>query len=206
MSIFMAENTMGVKAVVGHVINDSYPASYKLAESMKKYPIPKNRLIETPFAMAYETGEPLFDYMEKHPYRINRCHEALRGINSSGPYSGETLAQGYGWSAFKSGTLVDVSHQNSFSPQASDQFLGRRLKWPHSPKHCRCFLLFQHYPSRYICRGNAKRSERSKQKFVGRVRFMEHDFSKSQPVKDADAYIYLPGDHSFLGLMGQEST
>lgn len=72
VSALMAQNTMSVKAVVGHVIDDIYPASCKLADTMEKYPVPKNRLIETPFAMAYQTGEPFFDYMQKHPHRINR--------------------------------------------------------------------------------------------------------------------------------------
>ncbi len=108
MSALMAQNTMSVKAVVGHVIDDIYPASCKLADTMEKFPVPKNRLIETPFAMAYDTGEPFFDYVKKHPARINRFHEAMRAINNSGPYSGEALAQGYDWSEFKTGTLVDV--------------------------------------------------------------------------------------------------
>ena len=75
-----------MKAPVGHLIDDMYPASCKLADTMEKYPVPKNRLIETPFAMAYETGEPFFDYMKKHPPRLNRFHEAMRAINSSGTY------------------------------------------------------------------------------------------------------------------------
>lgn len=119
VSALLAQNTMSVKAVVGHVIDDIYPASCKLVDTMEKYPAPKNRLIETPFAMAYQTGEPFFDYMKKHPHRINRFHEAMRAINNSGPYSGETLAQGYDWSPFKSGTLVDVGHPSS-SPPTSD--------------------------------------------------------------------------------------
>lgn len=109
MSALMAQNIMSVKAVVGHVIDDIYPASCKLADTMEKYPVPKNRLIETPFAMAYNTGVPFFDYMEKYPARINRFHEAMRAINNTGPYSGEALAQGYDWSEFASGKLVDVS-------------------------------------------------------------------------------------------------
>lgn len=108
MSALMSQQDVGVSAVVGHVIDDIYPASCKLADTMEKYPIPKNRLIETPFAMAFETGEPFFDYMEKHPARIQRFHEAMRAINSAGPYSGEALAQGYDWSPWSSGTFVDV--------------------------------------------------------------------------------------------------
>ena len=108
MSALMSQNTMSVNAVVGHVIDDIFPASCKLVDAMEKYPVPKNRLIETPFAMAFDTREPFFDYMEKHPARINRFHEAMRAINNTGPYSGEALAQGYDWSEWASGTLVDV--------------------------------------------------------------------------------------------------
>lgn len=108
MSALMAQNTMSVKAVVGHVIDDIYPASCKLADTMEKYPVPENPLVETPFALAYNSQVPFFDYMEKHPNRINRFHEAMRAINNTGPYSGEALAQGYDWGEWAFGTLVDV--------------------------------------------------------------------------------------------------
>ena len=112
VSALMAQNTMSVNAVVGHVIDDIFPASCKLADTMEKYPEPKNRLVETPFAMAFNTAEPFFDWMEKHPERINRFHESMRAVNNTGPYSGEALAQGYDWSALKGATLVDVCHQH----------------------------------------------------------------------------------------------
>ncbi|ERF73025.1 hypothetical protein EPUS_07119 [Endocarpon pusillum Z07020] len=174
VSALMAQNTMGVNAVVGHVIDDTYPASCKLADTMEKYPVPKNRLIETPFAMAYQTGEPFFDYMKKHPHRINRFQEAMRAINNSGPYSGETLAQGYDWSPFESGTLVDVGGSSGHTALkiADASSISNIIVQDINVKEVK----------------NAQKG--LEKKYEGRVRFMEHDFFKPQPVKDADAYFF----------------
>ena len=104
----MAQNTISVNAVVGHIIDDIYPASCKVADSIEKYPEPKDRLVETPFTLAFDAKEPFFDYIEKHPHRVNRFHEAMKALNNSGPCSGEVMAKGYDWSEWKDGTLVDV--------------------------------------------------------------------------------------------------
>ena len=105
----MAQNAISVNAVVAHIIDDIYPASCKVADSIEKYPEPKNRLLETPFALAFDAKEPFFDYIEKHPHRVNRFHAAMKALNNSGPCSGEVMAKGYDWTEWKAGTLVDVS-------------------------------------------------------------------------------------------------
>ncbi|KAL8926659.1 MAG: hypothetical protein Q9208_002733 [Pyrenodesmia sp. 3 TL-2023] len=174
MSALMAQNTMSVKAVVGHVIDDIYPASCKLADTMEKYPVPKDRLIETPFAMAFQTDEPFFDYMRKHPARINRFHEAMRAINSTGPYSGEALAQGYDWSELESGTLVDVGGSSGHTT----------LKIAENSSIAK--FVVQDLSAEEV--GNAQ--ENLPKEHEGRVEFMQHDFFKPQPVKDADAYFF----------------
>ena len=69
VSALMAQNIMGVNAVVSHVIDDIYPASCMPADTMEEILVPKNRLVEIPFAMAFNSVEPLFDWMEKHPER-----------------------------------------------------------------------------------------------------------------------------------------
>lgn len=91
MSALMAQNTMGVKAVVGHVIDDIYHASWKLADTLEKYPVRNNRPLETPFAIANDTKVPFFHNMEKHPARINRFHEAMRAMSKTGACTGEAL-------------------------------------------------------------------------------------------------------------------
>ena len=87
VSALMAQNTMGVNAVVGYVIDDIYPASCMPADTMEKFPALKNRLVETPLAMAFNTIELFFEWMEKHPDRRNRFHESIRAVNNTGPYS-----------------------------------------------------------------------------------------------------------------------
>ncbi|KAL8704905.1 MAG: hypothetical protein Q9201_001974 [Fulgogasparrea decipioides] len=174
ISALMAQNPMSIKAVVGHAIDDIYPASCKLADTMERYPVPENPLIETPFAMAYNTGMPFFDYMEKHPARINRFHEAMRAFNSIGPYSGEALAQGYDWSEWASGTLVDVGGSSGHTSLriAENSSIAKFIVQDLSADEVK----------------NAQKGLRKEQQ--GRVEFMQYDFFKPQPVKDADAYFF----------------
>lgn len=108
VSALLANESMGIKDMIGHTIDDTFPASSKFVESMEKFPHPKNRLVETPFALAFNTEEPFFDYLTKHPARQSRFHAAMRTVNLSGPFSGEAVVRGYDWSEYSSGTLVDV--------------------------------------------------------------------------------------------------
>lgn len=111
ISAVLANEQIGIKDMVGHAIDDTFPASSKFVESMEKFPNPKNRLVETPFALAFNTEEPFFDYLKKDPPRQSRFHAAMRTLNSVGPFSGQVIAQGYDWSEYASGTFVDVGHR-----------------------------------------------------------------------------------------------
>lgn len=108
VSALLVNETIGIKDMVGHTTDDLFPASSKLVESMELFPQPKNRLVETPFALAFNSEAPFFDYLAKHPARQNRFHAAMRTLNFSGPFSGEAIARGYDWSEYSSGTMVDV--------------------------------------------------------------------------------------------------
>jgi hypothetical protein len=99
---------MGMKDIAGHIIDDIFPAAARLVESLQKYPQPKNRQFETPFALANNVGEPFFDFLAKHPARSERFHAAMRATDMAGPFSGESLAYGYDWDALNSKTFVDV--------------------------------------------------------------------------------------------------
>ena len=116
MSALMAQNTIGgVNAVVGHIIDDIYPASCKVADSIEKFPVPGDRLLETPFALANGAKEPFFEFIARDKMRVERFHEAMKALNQSGPCSGEVMAKGYDWSEWKDRTLVDVSHEHCYS-------------------------------------------------------------------------------------------
>lgn len=133
MSALLLNNTMNVKSVVGHIIDDQFPASCKLAESMERYPVTKDPLTETAFAIANDTKEPFFDFMAKHPARIDRFHSTMSSINTSGMFSADGLVASYDWAQFKSKTLVDASLYQFFkkSLTVTDHFLGWWFHWPH---------------------------------------------------------------------------
>lgn len=95
VSALMANETMRIKDMIGHTIDDTFPASSRLVESMEKFPRPKNGSVETPFPRAFNIDEPFFDYLKKHPSRQNRFHAAMRTVNYSEPFGGEGVGRGY---------------------------------------------------------------------------------------------------------------
>lgn len=101
----------GPKDVVGSVIDDVFPATAKLVESLKKHPTPQKPMLETSFGLAHNTTEPFFDYLKKDPARSERFHAAMKASDAAGPFSGASLKSGYAWDELEAGVFVDVSNE-----------------------------------------------------------------------------------------------
>ncbi|KAI9765801.1 MAG: hypothetical protein M1840_007083 [Geoglossum simile] len=164
----------GMKSIAGHVIDDIFPASGKLVESLQKYPQPKNRQFETPFALANNVGEPFFDYLTKHPARSERFHAAMRATDVAGPFSGASLAQGYDWDALNSKVFVDVGGSSGHTAMR----IASRSTIPK--------FIVQDFNAEEV----TKAKEGLDKKYEDRITFMQHDFFKPQPVRDADTYFF----------------
>lgn len=107
--------------------------------------------------------------LAKDPSRARRFGGAMSFFTTGEGFALRHLTDGYPWETIGSGTVIDLGGSHGDA----------------------AFALAQKYPGlRLIVQELPEVIADCKQQEGLNVQFMEHDFFESQPVKDADAYLY----------------
>ena len=91
----------------GHCTDELFQASAKLADVLEKHP-GSQRPEDSAFSAAFNTGEPIFKFYEKHPDRQARFFGAMEGVGRDFGHSLSHIVKGYDWAELGKGTVVDV--------------------------------------------------------------------------------------------------
>ncbi|KAL8974402.1 MAG: hypothetical protein Q9197_001371 [Variospora fuerteventurae] len=155
----------------GHCVEELFPASGKIAEALEKYH-GSTAPHHSAFNLAFNTGEPLYEFLEKHPDRQARFFGAMEGVGRDPGHSLEHIVRGYPWAEIENATIVDVGGSTGFMSVALAKAHPNLAK-----------LIVQDY-KHTVEEGAAQIPSDLR----GRVEFMPHDFFSPQPTA-ADVYI-----------------
>ena len=92
----------------GFFVEQMFPASAKLAEALEKYK-DSTAAQDTAFALAFNTKDGLFKYIEDRPELQARFVGAMEGVNRDPSQSQKHVITGYPWAELGEATVVDVN-------------------------------------------------------------------------------------------------
>ncbi|KAF1985436.1 S-adenosyl-L-methionine-dependent methyltransferase [Aulographum hederae CBS 113979] len=153
---------------VGMSISENQPALHSLAKAMKRWP-GSQEPNQTAHALANETELPFYKFLQSHPERLKLFNARMKTLaKGSGSENIRNIVQGYPWQLIEKGTVVDVGGA------------GGHLS----------IALAKKYPEmKFIVEDLAIDKSQLTSDLEDRVSFIQHDFFKPQPVKDADVYL-----------------
>jgi hypothetical protein len=94
-------------AFLGHCTHEAFPAASRLVDSLRKYPLSEEPN-ETGFNIAFNTVDPLFTFLSKHPERFERFNRGMAGLSKSGGRSAQQVVEGFPWDSLGAATVIDV--------------------------------------------------------------------------------------------------
>jgi hypothetical protein len=98
-------------AFLGHCTHEAFPAASRLVDSLRQFPSSEEPN-QTGFNIAFDTPDPLFTFLSKHPDRFERFNQGMAGLSKSGGRSAQQVVAGFSWDSLGEATVVDVSIQN----------------------------------------------------------------------------------------------
>ncbi|WPH01313.1 O-methyltransferase-domain-containing protein [Acrodontium crateriforme] len=156
----------------GHCVEEMFPASGKIAEALEQYQgssLPE----DSAFGLAFNTREPIYEFLARHPDRQARFFGAMEGVGKDPGHSLNHVVRGYPWASLGQASVVDVGGSSGFMTIALAKAHQNLTK-----------LTVQDYKHTVEEGASQLPSE-----LAGRVDFMPHDFFQPQPVANADIYI-----------------
>ncbi|KAI0436031.1 putative O-methyltransferase [Xylaria telfairii] len=125
----------------------------------------------TGFALARNTDMNMFDFLRTQPSKANQFSKAMRCYTASEPgYSESYLLEGYDWDSLGEATVVDVG--------GADGHISKAL----SKAYPRLNMVVEDLPDVVAAAESAGSTER--------VQYRAHDFFSTQPVMEADVYLF----------------
>ncbi|GAQ10180.1 sterigmatocystin 8-O-methyltransferase [Aspergillus lentulus] len=98
-------------AFLGHCTHEAFPAASRLVDALRKYPLSEEPN-ETGFNIAFNTVDPLFTFLSKHPERFERFNRGMAGLSKSGGRSAQQVVEGFPWDSLGAATVIDVGGGN----------------------------------------------------------------------------------------------
>lgn len=92
----------------GHCIEELFLASAKLADALEENP-GSVKPEESAFSKAFNTTDPIFTFLGKHPDRQARFFGTMEGVGKEYGHSLSHIVNGYDWAALKKAKVVDVN-------------------------------------------------------------------------------------------------
>ncbi|KAI4280706.1 MAG: hypothetical protein L6R35_005840 [Caloplaca aegaea] len=166
----LAESSL-LRQWTGMISDELWPAATKTVDALAKWP-GSEEPNHTGFNIAHSTDATIFDEITKHPDRDQRYADAMTYASNRPGLEAHHPLNGYDWASLGESTIVDVGGSHgSLSIAIAEKFPLLRFIVQDRPQVA---ALGQKNLPAYL---------------HGRVEFMEHDFFKEQPVKDADIYM-----------------
>jgi hypothetical protein len=102
-------------AFLGHCTHEAFPAASRLVDSIRQYPDTEEPS-QAGFNIAFNTTDPLFTFLSKHPDRFDRFNRGMAGLSKSGGRSDQQVVDGFPWDSLGNALVIDVScHSGSIS-------------------------------------------------------------------------------------------
>lgn len=101
------EESPELTAFMGHCTHEAFPAASRLVDSLRKYPTSEEP-DQTGFNLAFNTPDPLFTFLSKHPDRFDRFNLGMAGLSKSGGRSIQQVVDGFPWGQLGDAVVVDV--------------------------------------------------------------------------------------------------
>ncbi|KAJ5196749.1 hypothetical protein N7449_007228 [Penicillium cf. viridicatum] len=154
----------------GHCLEELFLAGAKLADALDEHP-GSEEPEESAFSKAFDTTDPIFTFLEKHPDRQARFFGTMEGVGKEYGHSLLHVVNGYDWAALGKATVIDVGGSSGFvSAALAAQFADLTFE-VQDYKHT-------------IEQGREQLSDA----LQDRVAFVAHNFFDPQPTT-ADVYI-----------------
>lgn len=97
-----------IRALYGHILEETVQAAPKLAQQLKQNPA-STSTAETSWNIAFNTKGTPFEFLDKHPDRLQRFFKAMEGISRRPGYSLNYVINGFDWAGLSEGAkVVDV--------------------------------------------------------------------------------------------------
>lgn len=163
-----------LNAAVGLMTCDISPATQKTLDAVSKFPN-SSEPDETAFTLQNDPGVPIYTWLAKHPDRAKRFGAGMRYYGRAESGDLKWLVEAYDWEKIdKPETLVvDVGGGQGTCSRA----LAASTK-----------------QMKFMVQDLAGTAKTGKEvcppELADRVDFMEHDFFKEQPLKNADVYFF----------------
>ncbi|QIW97762.1 hypothetical protein AMS68_003280 [Peltaster fructicola] len=94
-------------AYLGHCTHEAFPAASRLVDSMRRYSSTEGPS-ETGFNIAFDTPDPMFSFMAKHPERYDRFNKGMAGFSKHGGRSVQAVVDIYPWDKLNQAVVADV--------------------------------------------------------------------------------------------------
>ena len=101
----------------GHCVEEMFPASAKITETLKKYP-GSTAPQDSAFSLAFNTKAPIYKFLEQFPDRQARFFGAMEGVGKDPGHRLEHVVHGYPWAELDKATVVvscDAPHPIPFN-------------------------------------------------------------------------------------------
>ncbi|KAH8690473.1 S-adenosyl-L-methionine-dependent methyltransferase [Talaromyces proteolyticus] len=98
-------------AFLGHCTHEAFPAASRLVDSIRQYPDTEEPS-QAGFNIAFNTTDPLFTFLSKHPDRFDRFNRGMAGLSKSGGRSDQQVVDGFPWDSLGKALVVDVGGGN----------------------------------------------------------------------------------------------
>ncbi|CAO1603738.1 hypothetical protein XANCAGTX0491_007317 [Xanthoria calcicola] len=89
----------------GHCVEEMFPASAKITETLKKYP-GSTAPQDSAFSLAFNTKAPIYKFLEQFPDRQARFFGAMEGVGKDPGHRLEHVVHGYPWAELDKATVV----------------------------------------------------------------------------------------------------
>lgn len=159
---------------LGHLVDflsgEMWPSATRLVDALERWP-GSEEPNEAGFNLAFHTDKPMFDVVGRDPIRAQRMAGAMSFMHAGAEYHIRHLLEGFEWGDSKTGVLVDVGGGQG----AVGIEIARYLT------DIKCIV--QDLPD--VIRGVEVPEDLRDR---NRLRFMEHDFFKDQPIA-ADVFL-----------------
>ncbi|ORY14243.1 O-methyltransferase-domain-containing protein [Clohesyomyces aquaticus] len=170
-SRFVAENPL-VRQWIEMTGRETMPASLKMVDAMEKWP-GSGEPNESGYNLANDTTDSCWEYMPKFPNRSQTFADAMSVFTAGSAYGPEALISYFSTNQIFHGTVVDIGGSHG------------SVSIPIIQKYPGLNCIIQDLPSVVdVAKNNVPPDVRS------RVQYMAHDFFSSQPVEDADVYLF----------------
>ncbi|KAG9235075.1 putative O-methyltransferase [Amylocarpus encephaloides] len=166
----LAENA-GLGAYIDWMSVEILPSYSRIVDAMETWPNSEEPN-EAGFSVANRTDISLFDTVAQHPRRAERMATAMSYLHNTPGYDIKPLLKSFNWGAAARGLLVDIGGAGGSVSKEIARYLPE----------IKCIV--QDTPA--VVQSSKVPEDLQKGE---RLRFMEHDFFKEQPVKGADIYL-----------------